>query len=66
MRIGRLVSVLLIALSPLGFGARSAPAADSAAKAKAAVLSGVVTAPEGKALEGVVVTAGRPSSGLAA
>jgi virginiamycin B lyase len=64
MRIGRRVSVLLIALLPLALGARSAPAADIAAKPQAAALTGVVTAPDGKALDGVVVTAGHPGSNV--
>jgi virginiamycin B lyase len=64
MRIGRRVSVLLIALLPLALGARSAPATDMAAKPQAAALTGVVTAPDGKALDGVVVTAGHPGSNV--
>jgi hypothetical protein len=64
MRLYRLVPVLLVAPSSFVLAVQPSRAADTAAKPKAPVLTGVVTGPDGKTLEGVVVTAGRPGSNI--
>ena len=58
----RLIPVVVLAL--LSLAMRPAAAADTPAKPRPAVLTGVVSAPEGAPLEGVVVTAGHPGSNV--